>query len=143
MNYSLPLLLVGSLFLAWCGATPPSEIIQDSSLSGMLDEVVLTGSESLSGEVVWQDNSQSMTGELAEYTLEDVASHTDKDSGCWTAINGKVYDVTELVTLHYGWAEAIVKLCGVDGSVSFEKWHAGEQKAAETLAKYQIGILVQ
>ena len=145
MKYSLPLLLVGSLFLAWCG-TPapvvPNEEIQDTTMTGTINtNETLTGSELLSGEMMLGDENEMMTGSMPLYTLEEISLHTNKESGCWTAINGKVYDVTAMVASHKGGSAAIINLCGVDGSASFEKWHGGEQKIADILATSQIGLL--
>lgn len=74
------------------------------------------------------------------YTLADISKHNSKTS-CWTAINGKVYDVTAFIPDHPGGNE-ILKSCGKDGTSLFsrEEEHV-EQNAQATLDLYQIGIL--
>src|SRR4051812_33182532 len=52
------------------------------------------------------------------YTLADVSKHKDASS-CWTAINGGVYDVTSWIDQHPGGRDAILSLCGKDGSSAF------------------------
>lgn len=74
------------------------------------------------------------------YALADVAQH-GTSTDCWTAVNGKVYNVTEFIPSHPG-GKAIVKACGKDGTSLFmnEDAHA-EQNAQDTLDNYFIGTL--
>ncbi len=77
------------------------------------------------------------------YAMEDVAKHATRQD-CWTAIDGKVYDVTAAIDQHPGGAEGILKSCGVDGSGIFNgiKGGAGHPpKASESLQRYQVGYL--
>jgi cytochrome b involved in lipid metabolism len=76
------------------------------------------------------------------YTLADVAKHTDSKS-CWTAINGKVYDVTSWISQHPGGPEAILSTCGKDASAAFNGQHGGERRPAQELATFYIGDLAQ
>lgn len=75
-----------------------------------------------------------------EYTLAQVATHKTP-SDCWTTINGGVYDVTPWISKHPGGAEAIVSLCGIDGSLGFNGQHGGERRPATELASFKIGNL--
>jgi cytochrome b involved in lipid metabolism len=76
------------------------------------------------------------------YTLAHVAAHKDATS-CWTAINGKVYDVTSWIDQHPGGRDAILSLCGKDGSSAFNDQHGGQRRPAQELASFYIGDLTQ
>ncbi len=76
------------------------------------------------------------------YTLAQVAAHADAVS-CWTTIGGSVYDLTQWISQHPGGAQAILKLCGSDGTSAFQNQHGGAQRQADTLATFKIGTLVQ
>jgi cytochrome b involved in lipid metabolism len=74
------------------------------------------------------------------FTLVQIAIH--KTSGdCWTAINGKVYDVSNYGDKHPGGKENILKTCGVDGSQAYNKKHGGQSKPANVLDTMLIGSL--
>ena len=74
------------------------------------------------------------------YTLAQVALHNDAKR-CWTAINGGVYDVTTWINQHPGGPEAILSICGIDGSVAFNDQHGGQRRPANELAGFKIGNL--
>ncbi len=76
----------------------------------------------------------------ALYTLAQVAQHKDAQS-CWTTINGNVYDVTTWINEHPGGPEAILSICGIDGSAAFNGQHGGQARPANELAGFKIGIL--
>jgi len=76
------------------------------------------------------------------YTMAQVAQHKDATS-CWAAINGGVYDLTDWINQHPGGPEAILSLCGTDGSAAFNAQHGGQRDPARELAKLKIGILAQ
>lgn len=86
--------------------------------------------------------SATSTKPLLSYTLAQVATHNSAQS-CWTAINGGVYDVTAWVSQHPGGAQAILSLCGTDGSSAFNGQHGGERRPAQELAGFKIGTLIQ
>lgn len=79
-------------------------------------------------------------GTAKTYTLADVAKHNSGTS-CWTAINGSVYDVTSWVNQHPGGPDAILSLCGTDGSTAFNGQHGGQAQPAQELATFKIGSL--
>lgn len=72
------------------------------------------------------------------YTLVDVSAHAEPAS-CWTAINGKVYDVTSFINQHPGGDQRILSLCGTDGSSAFDGQHSGEGEPESYLAAFEIG----
>lgn len=76
------------------------------------------------------------------FTLAQIASHKDAAS-CYTAINGKVYDLTKWVPLHPGGQEAILSICGKDGSAAFNEQHGTAQRQQDILKTYYIGTLGQ
>ena len=73
-------------------------------------------------------------------TMAEVKKHNSATS-CYTAINGSVYDVTKWISQHPGGADAILSLCGTDGTAAFEGQHGGERRAAGQLASIIIGAL--
>ncbi|WP_052465912.1 cytochrome b5 domain-containing protein [Mobilicoccus massiliensis] len=80
------------------------------------------------------------TAASTSYTMADVNQHNTKDS-CWTAIDGKVYDVTSWIGQHPGGAQRIENLCGTDGSGAFNGQHAKEDDPHKRLASFQVGVL--
>lgn len=82
------------------------------------------------------------TNTSASYTMAQVSTHSGASS-CWTAINGGVYDVTTWVNQHPGGKQAILSLCGKDGSAFFNGQHGGQARPASELAGFKIGALAQ
>lgn len=74
------------------------------------------------------------------YTMADVQAHASATS-CWTAIDGKVYDVTSWEAKHPGGQQRIVGLCGTDGAAAYHGQHGTQTKAAQILGSYEIGTL--
>ncbi|MEN9524568.1 MAG: hypothetical protein RL536_637 [Candidatus Parcubacteria bacterium] len=74
------------------------------------------------------------------YTLAEVAKH-NKSTDCWTTINGGVYNVTPWIEKHPGGSEAIISLCGIDGSLAFNGQHGGQENPQKALASFKIGTL--
>ncbi len=74
------------------------------------------------------------------YSLAVVATH-NSGASCWTTINGKVYDVTSWINQHPGGAQAILSLCGKDGSSAFNGQHGGQARPEQELATFYIGTL--
>jgi len=76
------------------------------------------------------------------YTLAQVATHSNSKS-CWTTINGGVYDVTSWISQHPGGEQAILSICGIDGSTAFNNQHGGQSRPESELASFKIGTLVK
>ncbi len=74
----------------------------------------------------------------ASYTLAQVQTHSDSSS-CWTIIGGNVYDLTAWINSHPGGPEAILSICGKDGTAAFEDQHGGQRRPANELAGFLIG----
>lgn len=78
----------------------------------------------------------------ASYTSAQVAAHSTSRN-CWTSIQGNVYDLTNWISQHPGGEEAILSICGKDGTQAFEGQHgsASDTRPKEMLATFKIGTL--
>jgi cytochrome b involved in lipid metabolism len=76
----------------------------------------------------------------ASLTMKDVAANNTSKS-CWSAIDGKVYDLTRWIKSHPGGSSAITFLCGTDGTKAFLAEHRGESSPFSRLASFYIGPL--
>lgn len=76
------------------------------------------------------------------YTLAQVAGHRDISS-CWSAVNGSVFDLTKWIAEHPGGEEAILSICGKDGSAAFNDQHSGQGKPEGVLESFRIGALIK
>ncbi len=74
------------------------------------------------------------------YSMSDITLHADAQS-CWTSINGNVYDLTSWVNQHPGGKDAILYLCGKDGTSAFTGKHGGQPKQEIKLDSFLIGKL--
>lgn len=111
--------------------------------------VVIGGSGAL---VSWQKGereSQNLVQAMqqpavqqGQYSLADVATH-DNESDCWSIINGGVYNLTTWIPRHPGGRQAILGLCGKDGSPAFNGQHGGGAQQAAILATLKVGTLSQ
>jgi cytochrome b involved in lipid metabolism len=52
---------------------------------------------------------------IPTYSLSDLSKHNNQTS-CWTAVNGKIYDITSFISTHPAGISKILKGCGVDGT---------------------------
>ncbi len=76
------------------------------------------------------------------YTMVQLAVH-NTGADCWTAVQGNVYDVTSWINRHPGGSDAILSLCGKDGSAAFKDQHGGERRPERELASFKIGTLIK
>lgn len=84
--------------------------------------------------------TQSTSNLPSSYTLANIAVHNN-GSSCWSAINGGVYDLTSWINQHPGGSQAILSICGKDGSAAFNDQHGGQRRPANELAGFKIGVL--
>lgn len=84
--------------------------------------------------------TNSPQGTDLKFSLAEVQKH-NSPSDCWSAINGSVYDLTSWISRHPGGPEAIISLCGADGSVLFNGQHGGQRRPASALVLLKIGTL--
>ncbi len=82
--------------------------------------------------------SATPTASNPGYTLAQVKANNSRQS-CWTIIDNYVYDLTRWINSHPGGASAILSLCGVDGSASFNAQHENQSKPAVRLDSYKLG----
>jgi len=82
----------------------------------------------------------SPTATPAGYTMDQVKANNTATK-CWSAIDGKVYDLTNWISSHPGGAGAITSLCGTDGTSAYINQHKGQSRAGSTLTAYLLGPL--
>ncbi len=56
---------------------------------------------------------------MKKYSLSEVKQHNQAHD-CWLVIDGKVYDVTEMIETHSGGKDKIVPVCGTDATIYFQ-----------------------
>jgi cytochrome b involved in lipid metabolism len=68
------------------------------------------------------DNNVSQKGvpQLGRYTLEDLKEHKTQEDA-WTAIQGKVYNITPYLKFHPGGVKDLMRCAGKDGTRLFSK----------------------
>jgi hypothetical protein len=76
----------------------------------------------------------------AGYTMADVKKK-NTSSACWSVIDGNVYDLTKWIPAHRGGPQAIIFLCGKDGTSAFKAQHEGASTPMSALSNYFIGQL--
>ena len=110
---------------------------------------VAVGDKEIPGEVIrgaapapTVTPTPTATATPAGYTMEQVKAN-NSSSKCWSAINDKVYDLTNWINSHPGGAGAITSLCGKDGTSSFNGRHGGSGEPASRLASYLLGPLAK
>lgn len=74
------------------------------------------------------------------YVFADIETHNN-ESSCWVVINDGVYDLTSWIAVHPGGPEAILGLCGTDGTLKFTNQHQGQEKPEKELSEHYIGSL--
>jgi cytochrome b involved in lipid metabolism len=113
-----------------------------SPVSSTPNPASFTVSSSTSQAIITAASSTSSTSAATSFTLAQVATHHSASS-CWSAINGKVYNLTSWISQHPGGTGAILSLCGIDGSAAFNGQHGGQARPASELASFYIGTLAQ
>lgn len=84
--------------------------------------------------------SPSPTASATSFTMAQVKQHASASS-CWTAIDGKVYDLTSWINQHPGGPDRILSLCGTDGTAAFHAQHGTQTRPNNVLAGFYIGKL--
>ena len=74
------------------------------------------------------------------YTQADVAK-ANSASNCLTIIEGKVYNLTDWINQHPGGPEAILSICGKDGTAAFLSQHGHAQRQEDILKGFYVGDL--
>lgn len=107
---------------------------QKNAVAPMPINPVITATSTTDGSIA---GTPAPTGPRVISSTE-VAGHNSRTS-CWSTINGKVYDLTSWIPEHPGGEEAILELCGNDGSAKFNGQHGGAVRQATILAGFKIG----
>ncbi len=76
------------------------------------------------------------------FTMSEVAIHSSA-SDCYTVIEGSVYDLSNFVGKHPGGEEAIMSICGKDGTAAFSNQHGDDRRPNNTLSSLKIGTLAE
>ena len=79
--------------------------------------------------------------EIKRLTLKDIKNHNTKED-CWTAIMGRVYDITPYLNFHPGGVPMLLSVAGRDGTILFQKYHMWINCEA-MLDRCLVGYLVQ
>ncbi len=137
------ILAAGAIY--WLSAKPP--VVEEGDATTSVDSTMpVQGAEGRSEMTVSPETAGSDTAapeqKAGTYTLAQVAPHNSATS-CWSVINGGVYDLTSWIAKHPGGTQAILSLCGKDGSAAFVGQHEGGEKQAAMLVTLKIGTLVQ
>jgi cytochrome b involved in lipid metabolism len=74
--------------------------------------------------------------------MAEVALHKDAKS-CYAVIRGEVYNLTLWIAQHPGGDQAILSICGKDGTVAFVNQHGGRSRQEDALATFKIGVLAK
>ncbi len=74
------------------------------------------------------------------YSMMEVATH-NTESSCWSAIDNTIYDLTKWIPQHPGGRNAILGLCGKDGTNAFHGQHGDAKRQADVLKKMKIATL--
>lgn len=84
-----------------------------------------------------------LSSDGSRYSLDEVAKH-NSSSDCWSIVNGKVYNVTSLISGHTGGSEAIIAGCGKDATQAFNTRGTNgphPERAAVKLEDYYVGVI--
>jgi predicted heme/steroid binding protein len=98
-----------------------------------------------------QNTTENTQSTEKTVTLKELSSHNTVGN-CWTAISGKIYDLTTYIQKHPGGGE-ILRACGADGTSLFtsrttdtgEKVGSGtghSQNAQAQLNELKVGTLI-
>lgn len=76
--------------------------------------------------IAYQINNGQRIYSERKVTPEEFMSHNSMERGIWVLIDGKVYDLTEFISMHPGGEAIILKYAGKDASFLFNKIHSKE-----------------
>ena len=77
------------------------------------------------------------TIKVTSYSLSDLSKHNSQTS-CWTAINGKIYNITGFISSHPAGIQKILKSCGADATAMYGRVGAHD---VSRLSNVYIGSL--
>lgn len=133
----LAVIVIGGFFIVKNKAG--NKVIAPTTTAGDTGSAPTTGTDTTTTSGTSSDTTGGGDA-MTSYSMADVATHKDGTS-CWTTVNGGVYDVTSWINQHPGGSEAILSLCGKDGSGAFTDQHGGQMQPEQELASFKIGVL--
>ena len=86
------------------------------------------------------DMSGRNGGPLRKISLSELKQHTSQFD-CWTAYNGKVYNISQYMHYHPGGIPMLMKGAGKDSTKLFNKYHAWVN-LDNMLGKCLVGVLI-
>jgi cytochrome b involved in lipid metabolism len=104
--------------------------------------IITLGTNFLSNKSPINTTPSIPVSETSSYTLAQVATHSNASS-CWSIVQNNVYDLTSWINQHPGGSQAILSICGKDGTVAFEGQHGGQSRPLSELQGFAIGIYKQ
>lgn len=138
-------IVLGAGAIYWLSTSKPS-VAQESAGTSIDSQMPAEGTGGTPEMIVSQETTESpattQQPTVSSYSLAQVAVHNSASS-CWSVINGGVYDLTTWIGQHPGGKQAIMGLCGKDGSTAFNGQHEGGEKQAAMLVTLKIGVLSQ
>jgi len=87
-----------------------------------------------------EPNMAGTGGRLLKVGRKELSKHNTKEDA-WTAIRGKVYNITPYLAYHPGGVDEIMKSAGKDGTKLFDFKHAWVN-VESMLAKCLVGIFI-
>ena len=103
------------------------------------EKVTLKPGFHLSNWIQKLDSYPRPTVPLRKISMEEVRLH-NKESDCWTVLNGKVFDITEYLQYHPGGVRKAMLGAGTDCTALFNKYHAWVNIGA-MIGKCCVGVL--
>jgi cytochrome b involved in lipid metabolism len=146
---TLFIILIGATFLYFKNLSPKYKSEEFFNYQGGSQNIVQNESQDINkGENQNNNNNLTTSSEKTlqnqpvkkTYSFEEVQAHNSKQS-CWSAIRGKVYDLTSWISNHPGGEKAILSICGKDGTEAFVNQHGGKDKPEKALSQFEIGEL--
>lgn len=132
MNNATTSIIIGILVVALAGGL----VLWQKNASAPAS----TGTPSTAGAAA--DTELTSLPEVTGITSVEVAAHNSRET-CWSTINGNVYDLTSWIPEHPGGEQAILQLCGTDGSAKFNGKHGDAPKQAAVLLGFKLGAAAQ
>lgn len=74
------------------------------------------------------------TSTVKSFSMAQVKDHASASS-CWSAVDGKVYDLSKWIGRHPGGRARIIAMCGKDGSATFHGEHGKERGPSSDLKR--------
>ena len=118
-----------------------SEKSPETSLFNIATSTQKVATSSLAGSTI-KNGSSNPAVSSSGIKMSDVQKHNNQ-AGCWTVVNGGVYDLTSFVSAHPGGSRAILSLCGIDGTSAFLDQHGNQKRPNNELAGLKIGDLAK